>query len=59
MGFQVEKGVRPKIFDDVTSCVRILLRIQPLYFLDQATSGFGDIQDRVPGPKGGVAKNIR
>jgi hypothetical protein len=59
MGFQVEKGVCPKIFDDVTSCVRIFLRIQPWYFPDQATSGFGDIQDRVPGPKGGMATNNR
>jgi hypothetical protein len=59
IGFQVQNGVWPKTFDDAISCVRILLRIQPWYFCHKATSGSGDIQDRVPGPKGGVSKNIR
>jgi hypothetical protein len=51
--------VCPKIFDDVISRVKILLRIQPWYFGHQAASGSGDIQDRVPCPKWGVATNIR
>jgi hypothetical protein len=59
IGFQVQKGVWPKIFDAVSSSVKILLLIQPWYFGHQAASGSGDIQDRVPGSKGGVDKNIR
>ena len=59
VGFQVEKGVWPTIFDDVIFWLKILLRIQRWYFRHQAASGSGDIQGRVPGRKGGVADNFR
>ena len=39
--------------------IRILMRIQLLYFNHQATSGYGEIQVRGRGQKVGVLKNFR